>query len=477
LISYFHITNIKYYLCLKLKLMMEILNNNDSICALATPAGGAIAVIRVSGNDAVAITDAVFCAANGKPLAQAKPGTLHYGEMKNAKGEVIDDVMVSVYRAPHSYTGEDSTEISCHGSRYIIQKIIESLISNGCRQALPGEYTQRAYLAGKMDLSQAEAVADLIAATNRASHQLAINQLRGNFSNELSSLREQLLQITTLLELELDFSDQDVDFADREELKELGVRIEQRINSLMRSFKAGQAIKNGVPVAIIGKTNVGKSTLLNKLLNEDRAIVSDIHGTTRDIIEDTMDINGITFRFIDTAGIRQTSDEIEMMGIERTYKKIDEATVVLWLFDEQPSKEEIKDMTDRTSGKKLIIVHNKMDKSEPLSLSSLDVPVIDISAKFGNNINDLKQMIYAAAEIPDITENDVVVTNARHYDALLRAHQSILRVIQGLKDQLSGDLLAEDLRDCLHALSDIVGGEVTSDEVLHNVFRHFCIGK
>ena len=316
------------------------MNDSDTICALATAPGGALGIIRVSGHQSLEVLSHIFI----KDLTQANPNTIHYGHIKHGT-EIIDEVMVSVFRAPHSYTGEDSAEISCHGSRYILNKVLELLIQQGCRMARPGEYTQRAYLNGKMDLSQAEAVADLIASTNRATHQIAMNQLRGGISTKLAQLREQLLKLTSLLELELDFSDhEDLEFADRSELLELTKTIDKHITHLADSFETGQALKQGIPVAIVGKTNVGKSTLLNALLKEDRAIVSDIHGTTRDIIEDTIDIQGITFRFIDTAGIRQTTDEVEQIGITRTYAAIDKARIVLWLIDAEPVAEEIKEM-------------------------------------------------------------------------------------------------------------------------------------
>lgn len=446
------------------------MNQETTICALATAPGGAIGIIRVSGVDAITIADKIF----SKSLSAAKPQTVHYGEIKDADGNTIDDVLVSIFRAPHSYTGEDSTEISCHGSRYILSKVLELLIQNGCRQAMPGEYTQRAFLNGKMDLSQAEAVADLIAASNQATHKIAMSQLRGNFSNELAELRSQLLKITSMLELELDFSDQDVNFADRNQLLILAKQIDNRITTLTHSFETGKALKEGIPVAIIGKTNVGKSTLLNRLLGEDKAIVSNIHGTTRDVIEDTTQINGVTFRFIDTAGLRHTNDEIEQLGIERTYRKLDEATIILWLIDSDPSTEEREEIKSKTADKKLIIVENKIDKEQP---SGLYPDSIKISAKFGTNIDTLESAIYKASDIPEINANDVIVTNARHYDALKRSHESISRVIEGLNVGLSGDLLSEDLRDCIHILAEIVGGEVTTDEVLGNIFSHFCIGK
>ena len=329
-----------------------------------------------------------------------------------------------------------------------------------------------------MDLSQAEAVADLIASTNQATHQIAMSQLRGHFSSKLAQLREQLLKLTSLLELELDFSDhEDLEFADRSELMELTKTIDNHITHLSNSFETGQAIKQGIPVAIVGKTNVGKSTLLNRLLKDDRAIVSDVHGTTRDTIEDTIDIKGITFRFIDTAGIRQTQDEVEQIGITRTYAAIDKARIVLWLIDSEPSIKEINDILQRTDNKKLIVIKNKADKADSNSYNSLKLPFISISAKFGKRIEELEQAIYEAADIPTLTENDIIVTNARHYEALVRAHEHIQRVIDGLQMQLSGDLLSEDLRLTLDTLAEITGGQITPNEVLGNIFKNFCVGK
>ena len=446
---------------------------NDTICALATAPGGAIGIIRISGPQALEILSRVFT----KDVSAAPANTIHYGHIKNG-AEIVDEVMASLFRAPHSYTGEDSVEISCHGSRYILNKVLNQLIAEGCRQAGPGEFTQRAYLNGKMDLSQAEAVADLIASTNQATHQIAMSQLRGHFSSKLAQLREQLLKLTSLLELELDFSDhEDLEFADRSELMELTKTIDNHITHLSNSFETGQAIKQGIPVAIVGKTNVGKSTLLNRLLKDDRAIVSDVHGTTRDTIEDTIDIKGITFRFIDTAGIRQTQDEVEQIGITRTYAAIDKARIVLWLIDSEPSIKEINDILQRTDNKKLIVIKNKADKADNNSYSSLKLPFISISAKFGKGIEELEQAIYEAADIPTLTENDIIVTNARHYEALVRAHEHIQRVIDGLQMQLSGDLLSEDLRLTLDTLAEITGGQITPNEVLGNIFKNFCVGK
>ena len=451
---------------------------NDTICALATAPGGALGIIRISGAQALEILSRIFT----KNLTTAQPNTIHYGHIVENLAiqfpQVIDEVLVSVFRAPHSYTGEDSAEISCHGSRYILNKILELLIQNGCRMAEPGEFTQRAYLNGKMDLSQAEAVADLIASSNHATHQIAMSQLKGHFSSQLAQLREQLLKLTSLLELELDFSDhEDLEFADRSELKELTKTINNHITRLAHSFETGKAIKQGIPVAIIGKTNVGKSTLLNRLLHEDRAIVSDIHGTTRDTIEDTMELQGVTFRFIDTAGIRQTTDKVEQIGIERTYQAIQKARIVLWIIDNQPSTEEINDILQHTENKKLIIVNNKIDKLNNNGYNLLNSPTVHISAKFGTGIDILEQAIYQAADIPTLNDTDVIVTNARHYDALVRAQQSIQRVIDGLEQQLSGDLLSEDLRLALDQLSEITGGQITPNEVLGNIFKNFCVGK
>ena len=469
-------------------------NSEECICALATPAGGAIGIIRLSGSEAIRLTDKVFVSVSGKQLSAAKPNTLHYGEIKDKDGHTIDDVLVSVFRAPHSYTGEDSTEISCHGSRYIIQQVLQRLIEVGCRQAEPGEYTRRAYMNGKMDLSQAEAVADLIASTNKATHQMALSQLKGHFSSELTVLREKLLKMTSLLELELDFSDhEELEFADRSELRALAAEIEKKITTLAHSFETGNALKLGVPVAIVGKTNVGKSTLLNRLLHEEKAIVSNIHGTTRDVIEDTTLIDGITFRFIDTAGIRKTDDVVENIGIERTYQKMEEAKIVIWLLDAQPTEAEIEDMKEKNLGKKMLMVFNKIDEisfdkallpsdensqtSSSISLSDENVSILNISARTGENVSDLEQALVRAADIPEITENDVIVTSARHYEALLRADESLSRVLESMDMGMSGDIIAEDLKMVLEELGEITGGQISSQETLNNIFKHFCIGK
>ena len=445
----------------------------DTICALATAPGGALGIIRISGPQALEILSHVFT----KNLTDAKPNTVHFGHIKDGT-EVIDEVLVSVFRAPHSYTGEDSAEISCHGSRYILNKVLELLIQQGCRMANPGEYTMRAYLNGKMDLSQAEAVADLIAASNEANHQMAMSQLRGGISTKLSQLRDQLLKLTSLLELELDFSDhEDLEFADRSELLSLAKNINNHITHLAESFETGQAIKQGIPVAIVGKTNVGKSTLLNALLKDDRAIVSDIHGTTRDTIEDTIDINGITFRFIDTAGSRQTSDQVEQIGIERTYAAIDKARIVIWMVDAEPAQEELINMNKLSENKKLILVRNKIDKAQNTPFTIVKIPLIEISAKHGTHLSNLEQAIYEAADIPTPQQSDIIVTNARHYDALIRAHAHLQRVLDGIAQNISGDLLSEDLRLTLDTLSEITGGQITPNEVLGNIFKNFCVGK
>lgn len=460
--------------------------NQDTICAIATAQGGAIGCIRVSGPEAIKITSCIFTpAATNRELGDSKPYTLTFGRIYDGS-EVIDEVLVSLFRAPHSYTGENSTEITCHGSAYILQKVLQLLIKNGCRMAAPGEYTQRAFLNGKMDLSQAEAVADLIASSSAATHRLAMSQMRGGFSKELATLRDQLLHFTSLIELELDFSDhEELEFADRSELCQLANNIEKVIARLVNSFNVGNAIKNGVPVAIIGETNAGKSTLLNVLLNEDKAIVSDIHGTTRDIIEDTVNIGGITFRFIDTAGIRETSDTIESLGIERTFQKLDQAEIVLWMIDATNAQAQITQLAGqllpRCERKQLILVYNKADLVDNIQNSIPDnfpdnVQSITLSAKKREHIEELQRMLITSAHLPTITQNDVIVTNVRHYEALNNALEAIHRVQEGLTNNISGDFISQDIRDCIFHLSDIAG-EVTNDMVLQNIFQHFCIGK
>ena len=483
--------------------MEQSITREETICAIATATGGAIGHIRVSGPDASALTDSIFTPVNGTaPLAERRPYTLTFGHIKDVDGEVIDEVLVSLFRSPHSYTGEDATEISCHGSAYILRRVMQLLIDHGCRTARPGEFTQRAFLNGKIDLSQAEAVADLIASTSRATHRLAMNQMRGGFSRELGRLRDKLLHLTSLMELELDFSDhEELEFADRSELQALAMQIESLIARLVDSFSTGNALKNGIPVAIVGETNAGKSTLLNALLNEERAIVSDIHGTTRDVIEDTMTLDGITFRFIDTAGIRDTHDTIESLGIERTFQKLGQASIVLWVVDCTQATLQISQLSDKLlplcEDKKLIIVLNKVDVvaadsplqtihttdtllSELQSTHSITFPsgtkFIALSAKHKQGITNLQSLIVEAIQIPDLSPNDIIVTNARHYEALTQALASIHRVQDSLSTHLSGDFISQDLRECLFHLSDIIG-EVTTNDVLTNIFKHFCIGK
>lgn len=459
----------------------------DTICAIATAPGGAIGIIRISGNKAISITESIFCPVTGKQLSERQAYTLTFGTIHNEKNEVIDEVLVSLFKAPRSYTGEDCIEISCHGSQYILQQVMQLLVQNGCRTALPGEFTQRAFLNGKMDLSQAEAVADLIASTSKATHRLALSQMRGGFSKELSDLRNKLLHLTSLLELELDFSDHDdLEFANRDELAQVAKQIQHVISKLTNSFSVGNAIKNGIPVAIIGNTNAGKSTLLNALLHEERAIVSDIHGTTRDVIEDSINIQGITFRFIDTAGIRQTTDTIENLGIQRTFQKMQQASIILWMVDMTESPLHFNEMKELIlpycQDKKLLLLLNKSDlvsssiqNQFDTMTDNLNVPKLFISAK-EENLSTLEQQLVALSSLPSVSENDLIVTNVRHYEALTQALQSIDRVIEALSLNFSGDLVSEDLRQCLHHLSDILG-EVTNDEVLGNIFKHFCIGK
>ena len=464
--------------------------NQDTICAISTAQGGAIGVIRISGPRAIEAVSHIFNPISGKPLKQRRNFSLTFGKIFSNEGEIIDEVLVSVFRAPHSYTGEESVEISCHGSSYILQRVLQLLIGQGCRLAEPGEYTQRAFLNGKMDLSQAEAVADLISSATSATHRMAMNQMRGGFSRELSALRDKLLHLTSLMELELDFSDhEELEFADRTELSQIADEIEQVISRLANSFSVGNALKNGVPVAIIGETNAGKSTLLNALLNEEKAIVSDVHGTTRDVIEDTVNLRGLTFRFIDTAGIRQTTDVVESIGIERTFQKIGQADIILWMIDTDNSKLRTQSLGLKSSllphleDKNLIVLFNKCDKvsSEQLSeweaaFADVDAPKLFLSAKHRKGLDELETLLVKTAALPEISQSDVIVTNVRHYEALIRALDSIHRVQSGLQMNLSGDFVSQDLRECIHHLSDIVG-EVSNDSVLQNIFRHFCIGK
>lgn len=463
--------------------------SDTTIAAISTPPGsGGIAVIRVSGHEAISITDQIFVPLKkGESVAMQKSYTLSLGKIMK-EGEELDEVLLSVFRAPHSYTGEDIVEITCHGSIYIQQELIRLLIDKGCVLAAPGEFTQRAFLNGKMDLSQAEAVADLIASSSVSSHRLAVNQMRGGFSKELKTLREHLLNFVSLIELELDFSEEDVEFADRSKLMDLAETIHRLISQLVSSFSLGNVIKNGVPVVIVGETNSGKSTLLNQLLNEDKAIVSEISGTTRDVIEDIVNLGGITFRFIDTAGIRETENEIENMGIERTFQKIAQASIVIWMIDSTNFDDEIDHIADQilpvVKEKQLIIVFNKSDKLDPEEkniigeefLPGLDVPRIYMSAKYKENIEQLQELLIQKVKIPELGENNVIVTNVRHYEALKNALASIKRVIDGLHTNLSGDFLSQDIRECLHYLGTITG-QITNDEILQNIFSKFCIGK
>ena len=435
--------------------------NTDTICAPATAVGGALAIIRVSGSQALPIVS-TLCPLCCDTVAANTTHFTHLVEYDAVSQHPqhplpIDEALITIFRAPHSYTGEDSVEISCHGSRYIINKVLELLVQAGCRMANPGEFTQRAYLNGKLDLSQAEAVADLIASTNEATHRLAMTQLRGGISTELSNLREQLLKLTSLLELELDFSDHaDLEFADRTQLLELTQHIDAHITRLADSFHVGNALKNGIPVAIVGAPNVGKSTLLNALLGEERAIVSDIQGTTRDAIEDTINLGGITFRFIDTAGIRHTSDTIENLGIERSIAAVQRAQIILMMTEPGVPYPDIPIREDQT----VIRIINKTE---------------DFQAKYGVGLDRLRQRLIDS--VPKASDTDAIITNARHYEALILAHTHLLRILSGLQNNLSGDLLAEDLRLTLDTLAEITGNQITTNEVLDTIFSHFCVGK
>ena len=458
------------------------------ICAIATAPGmGALAVIRLSGKGCVELCDRLFVSPSGKRLATVCPNTVHFGKIMDGE-EMVDEVLVTVFHAPHSFTGEDSVEVSCHGSVYIQQRLLQLLIASGARLATPGEFTQRAFLNGKMDLSQAEAVADLIASSSSAAHKMALSQMRGGFSEELMKLRVELLRITSLLELELDFSEEDVEFADRSELRSIAVGIDTLISRLCDSFSLGNVIKNGLPVAIVGNTNVGKSTLLNALLREDRAIVSDIEGTTRDVIEDTINLQGITFRFIDTAGIRHTDDKVESMGIERTFSKIEQARIVLLLVDTTRDISNFTPYYTRVKERlapdaRLIILPNKIDQSESpdslvseIATLSLGEIILPISAKTGHNIPNLVEHLISTVNLSALSSSDVIVSNARHYEALSHARSAIERVISGLDTHLSGEFISQDIRECLHYLGEITG-QITTDEVLGNIFKNFCIGK
>ena len=476
----------------------------DTICAPATPAGGAISVIRISGAKAIEIAGSLFTPKSGKSLAQRTAGTVAFGDISDEDGETLDEVLVTLFRAPHSYTGEDSVEISYHGSAYIASQLLQSLIAKGCRMARPGEFTQRAFLNGKMDLSRAEAVADLIASTSAASHRVALKQMRGQFSEELAALREKLLHLTTLLELELDFSDhEDLEFADRTQLQDITEEIRAKLSRLASSFRLGNAIKNGTPVAIVGDTNAGKSTLLNTLLGEEKAIVSDVHGTTRDAIEDTVNIGGTLFRFIDTAGIRQSDDKVEQIGISRTFQKLEEAEIVLWVIDSTDWQKSVRlksEILPLCAGKSLLLLFNKSDLiglndlARPTVPNGTNVPqaaapmlsaFADISAEHlfitaqasSSCAPVVSYLEKAAAQTATATQNDIIITNERHYAAILSALADLDRVSSGLRDGLPGDLISQDLRSVLFHLAEITGGAITSDEILHSVFKSFCIGK
>jgi len=457
----------------------------DNICALATASGmGAISIIRVSGPDAIAICDQLFKSVKtGKSLLHQKSHTIHLGTFID-NDNLIDEVLVSIFKGPNSYTGENIVEISCHGSTFIQQQILQILIKNGCRNAEPGEFTFRAFMNGKMDLTQAEAVADLISSSNEKSHKLALSQMRGGFSSEIQALRNQLIKFASLIELELDFSSEDVEFADRSELQELLNRLKHVIRRLIDSFSLGNVLKNGIPVAIVGEPNVGKSTLLNALLNDDRAIVSEIAGTTRDTIEDEIIIKGICFRFIDTAGIRDTEDSIETIGIEKTYEKINQAKVVLYIFDVATAtfekvSNELKKLENHINGKQLIIIANKIDQADASQIKANfgDIEnLLFISAKQKENIQHLITLLTDKVKKGILSNNDVIVSNSRHFEALSNALSHIVQVQEGLEAYISGDLLAMDIRQSLYHLGEITG-EISTDDLLDSIFRDFCIGK
>ncbi|PKP44707.1 MAG: tRNA uridine-5-carboxymethylaminomethyl(34) synthesis GTPase MnmE [Bacteroidetes bacterium HGW-Bacteroidetes-13] len=462
----------------------------ETIVALATPSGvGAIAVIRLSGVDAIVIASKVFQSVSGKDINNQKSHTIHLGYIVDGE-KVLDQVLLSIFKNPHSYTGENVVEIACHGSIFIQQQIIQLLLRRACRMAQAGEFTLRAFINGKMDLSQAEAVADLIASENETSHQIAIQQMRGGFSNEIAKLREELLNFASLIELELDFAEEDVEFADRTQFYDLLNRIEFILKRLIDSFAVGNVIKNGIPVAIVGEPNVGKSTLLNALLNEERAIVSEIAGTTRDTIEDELVIEGIGFRFIDTAGIRETTDQIEGLGIKRTFEKIEQAQLVVYLFDGSRFKvqsfeyiTEIEKVKNKYPLKPLVIVINKVDliaeadiKNIRTQLETLNLKLETISAKNKTGIEELKSTLISFVNTGALRNNETIVTNTRHYDALLKALVEIQKVKQGLQSNLTSDLMAIDIRQALYHLGEITG-QVSNDELLGNIFANFCIGK
>jgi len=469
-------------------LVSKIYNANDTICALATPIGvSALSVIRLSGSKAFTIGDSIFKPfKKGIKLSEADTYTIHYGTLLAQNKETIDEVLISVFKNPKSYTGEDMIEISCHGSVYIQQKILQLLIAHGARLAKHGEYTLRAFLNKKMDLSQAEGIADLIASNSDSSHKLALQQMRGGFSNQINELRKQLLDFSSLIELELDFSEEDVQFASREKLTDLLTKLTKEINALVSSFSLGNVLKNGIPVAIIGKPNVGKSTLLNALLNEERAIVSEIPGTTRDVIEDTIIINGIAFRFIDTAGLRShTNDAIESIGIAKTYQKIEQANIILYVFDvSQSSLNEINnDITEflekiENKNKHLIVIANKTDQliETPKGFKNLvELETIFVSAKRKENINLIAETLIKTVE-NQTNFNNIIVSNTRHYEALINTQKSIEIIQSGINNNLSPDLFTTDIRTALHYLGEITGS-ITSEDILDNIFFSFCIGK
>ena len=484
-------------------------HTSSTICAIATAPGGAIGIVRISGPSAIALTETLLRPQQGAPLRERKSHSLTFGTLVAPDGSLIDEVLVSLFRPPHSYTGEESVEISCHGSQYILQTVLRLLIDAGAVPAAPGEFTQRAFLNGRMDLSQAEAVADVIASTTASNHRIAMSQMRGDFSRELEQLRERLLHLTALLELELDFSDhEDLEFADRTELAHLAEDLEQMVARLVHSFATGNALKNGLPVAIVGSTNSGKSTLLNALLHDERAIVSDIHGTTRDVIEDTYNLGGTLFRFIDTAGLRTTTDTVEQMGIERSWQKLSEAQIVLFVVDSTQAETQLAVLAPQilrdARGKTLIVLFNKSDlvavdiealtqkylQEATSSLSPSDKMGISSDEAASPDLHTLAGSAHAAADIERLTTllvevaaartadaDAVVVTNARHYAALTEALADLHRVRHGLATHLSGDFVAQDLRECLFHLAQITGGAITTDEVLGTIFRHFCVGK